>query len=39
MSDLPFDLSLSEDQRMTRESLQRFAREVLRARARSPTAP
>lgn len=35
MSDLPFDLSLSEDQRMTRESLQRFAREVLRARARA----
>ncbi|MDP2227660.1 MAG: acyl-CoA dehydrogenase family protein, partial [Moraxellaceae bacterium] len=35
MSDALFDLSLTEDQRMTRESLQRFARDVLRAEARA----
>ena len=34
MSDLPFDLSLTEDQRMTRESLKRFALDVLRAESR-----
>lgn len=34
MSDLPFDLSLTEDQRMTRESLKRFAQDVLRAQSR-----
>ena len=30
----PFDLNLSDDQRMTRESLQRFAQDVLRRHSR-----
>jgi alkylation response protein AidB-like acyl-CoA dehydrogenase len=34
MSDTLFDLSLTEDQRMTRESLKRFAHDVLRAGSR-----
>lgn len=34
MSDALFDLSLTEDQRMTRESLKRFAQDVLRAQSR-----
>ena len=33
--DLPFDLSLTEEQRMTRESLQRFAEKQIRPIARS----
>lgn len=33
-SNQPFDLTLTDDQRMTRESLQRFARDVLRAQSR-----
>lgn len=32
--DLPFDLSLTEEQRMTRESLQRFAEKQMRPLAR-----
>ena len=34
MSDTLFDLSLTEDQRMTRESLKRFAQDVLRTNSR-----
>ena len=34
MSDAMFDLSLTEDQRMTRESLKRFAGDVLRTQGR-----
>lgn len=34
MTDALFDLSLTEDQRMTRESLKRFAQDVLRAQSR-----
>jgi alkylation response protein AidB-like acyl-CoA dehydrogenase len=33
--DLPFDLSLTEEQRMTRESLQRFAEKQIRPLARA----
>lgn len=32
--DLPFDLSLTEEQRITRESMRRYAEQELRARAR-----
>lgn len=32
--DAPFDLSLTEEQRITRESMQRFARDALREQAR-----
>ncbi len=32
--DTPFDLSLTEEQRITRESMQRYARDVLREQAR-----